>query len=669
MLKEKQRLILNNEMELGENVSDDAKGKGRKFVSRFIEAGVAHYEEFGDVLITKETLNSFIETMVGCPVIIKHKDIDDQNVDKERVGVVSKVWYNEWDGWFYCEGIIWDKQAIDLIKNQGWSVSCTYDFDTDNQSKMHNGKKIDMEFTGGEFLHLALVPNPRYERANIVMNSKKDDEENFEVENARGFDGREGKWITVKGTHVFIPDGEDEKKVVEEFINKHQDKTSDKKEEENISDTIEKRDKEAKEIGGKNKDFFKNLKEQEEKVKKEAEEKEKNKLLDKERLQKYKETFEKNKKYIREHELSDVEREEAKAKQEKILAEIKKMEEAQKQSEDKKEELKKETSDKFEEKAEDKFRYEGKTKIKQVTKEEWDKTPKDYKMVKDGQKYLVYLDKESGATVLGKAEIIDDEKADDKKKDDIAKSGIKETQDEHGRTIISRVGTNKQVKIHKNGNSYLASYGQELKDEDGYIEFQVFPSASGKSFKTEKGAKKWAIEQLKKDAENDNTHVNNSKGVLIMTVFKDLEKFVKGVINNAIDKEEAENEDKRKLIDEVGGILKGKVDDEIIKTIMKKMEEASYEPSEKDKADNKAKNEEEEDEEKFEEEKEIAENKKAKNEEEEEEKAEEKEEEKEVKNKCKNSMKDVKKLVMGGSTKIKSSYLSKDERFALGEQY
>ena len=43
--------------------------------------------------------------------------------------------------------------------------------------------------------------------------------------------------------------------------------------------------------------------------------------------------------------------------------------------------------------------------------------------------------------------------------------------------------------------------------------------------------------------------------------------------------------DKRKLIDEVGGILKGKVDDEIIRTVMKKMEEASYNKSESGEAD------------------------------------------------------------------------------------
>lgn len=200
---EKTNLILNSSIEIKDSNETEGNGKGRYFVSRFIEAGVAHYEQFGDVLITKETLDKFIHSMVGCPVIIKHKDITDENVDKERVGVVSKVWYSDIDGWYWCEGIIWDKQAIDLIKNQGWSVSCTYDFESDKQPKTHNGKKIDMEFTGGEFLHLALVDNPRYERANIVVNSNGDTVEN-------------DKWVTVKpngedekGRHLLIKDGED----------------------------------------------------------------------------------------------------------------------------------------------------------------------------------------------------------------------------------------------------------------------------------------------------------------------------------------------------------------------------------------------------------------------------------------------------------------------------
>lgn len=132
-------------------------------------------------------------------------------------------------------------------------------------------------------------------------------------------------------------------------------------------------------------------------------------------------------------------------------------------------------------------------------------------------------------------------------------------------------------------------------------------------------------------------------------------------------KEDVKNEDvdKRKLIDEIGGILKDKVDDEIIRTIIKKCEELSYNKSEAGTADNKkAKNEDEDDEEveeEFEQEKEIAENKKAKNDEKEEEKE-------EAQNKCKNSMDEVKKAVYGGQTKVKT-YVSQADRIELGNQY
>lgn len=170
-------LVVSNSLNLQDEIADEKNGKGRKFVSRFIESGLVHYKEFGDVLITKETLDKFIHTMIGCPVIINHKDITDKNVEKERVGVISNVWYNDSDGWYYCDGIIWDKDAISLVKNQGWNVSCSYDFKSDFESKTHNGKKIDMEFTDGNFLHLALVEVPRYERANIVVNSKEEETE------------------------------------------------------------------------------------------------------------------------------------------------------------------------------------------------------------------------------------------------------------------------------------------------------------------------------------------------------------------------------------------------------------------------------------------------------------------------------------------------------------
>ena len=201
-MSDKTKLILNSSLELGFE-ENDGKGKGKYFRSRFIEPGVAHYNELGDILITKETLNKFIDTIVGCPVIIDHKDVTDKNVNKLRVGVVSKVWFNEYDGYFYCEGILTDPEAIDLVKNQGWNVSCAYSFVSDNTKRLHNGKEIDMEFTDGEFLHLALVQDPRYE----------------------DWDGNEGDWITVKGNHLFIKKGQSKDEAIKEFL---EDKQSDK---------------------------------------------------------------------------------------------------------------------------------------------------------------------------------------------------------------------------------------------------------------------------------------------------------------------------------------------------------------------------------------------------------------------------------------------------------
>lgn len=111
--------------------------------------------------------------MVGVPVIINHKDLNTDNVDNERVGVVNSVWYDDKDGWYWCDGIIWDETAQNLITDKNWSVSCSYDVKTANdEGGSENNIPYDMEFLDGVFTHLALVDNPRYERANIVFNSK-----------------------------------------------------------------------------------------------------------------------------------------------------------------------------------------------------------------------------------------------------------------------------------------------------------------------------------------------------------------------------------------------------------------------------------------------------------------------------------------------------------------
>ena len=146
------------------------------------------------MLIQKPTIDASLTSMIGAPVIIQHQDITEKNADELRCGAISDAYFNDMDGWYYCEGVIWDKKAQKLI-DKGWSVSCSYDFlGYNDEGGVENNIKYDKEFTKLNFTHLAIVDNPRYERANIVFNSKNSDGEN-------------GRWVTIKGTHIFIPDG------------------------------------------------------------------------------------------------------------------------------------------------------------------------------------------------------------------------------------------------------------------------------------------------------------------------------------------------------------------------------------------------------------------------------------------------------------------------------
>lgn len=172
-------MILHNESFI--SFDEERKGKGRHFKSKFFEAGAVSYPEFGKTyLVKKETIDKFINSMIGCPVIIKHKDITDSNAKKEAVGYISNVWFNSDDGWYWCDGVIFDRDAEELIVNENWSVSCGYEVtDKDVGGGMWHDIKFDEEILDGSFEHLAIVSNPRYREATILLNSSEDKKMNL----------------------------------------------------------------------------------------------------------------------------------------------------------------------------------------------------------------------------------------------------------------------------------------------------------------------------------------------------------------------------------------------------------------------------------------------------------------------------------------------------------
>ena len=633
----RKQLVLNSALELGEDLTVEKKGKGCKFVSRFIEAGVAHYQEFGDILITKETLDKFIHTMVGCPLIINHKKITDKNADKERVGVISNVWFNDMDGWYYCDGIIWDLQAIDLVKNQGWSVSCTYDFVSDNLEKTHNGKQISMEFIDGEFLHLALVNNPRYERANIVINSK--DEKTQKVDNG---------WITLDETDeegnrkkIWIPENvhwvpPKERARVYEICKNY--KQGDETKYDFSHTRVKPTEEQIKQLKDTIKDIENNY------GFKGIAQIEISSSLNKGSFgvcfspdntslislapMLYKENGQK--KWDNSVDVGFHPKGTGDAIKSTLVHEI---------------------AHAITCNSKDYIFWNKITKIKmdysRNIKENDIKNPDFISKYARKNKYEFVAEAFCQGTLS--------------KKYGKYTGQVMEAIKEHfGKNVQTKLALNEKDSETNENDMWIEEYGFGYPiDEEEYEKFQ-------------KEIDKQEDKELK---ETKNNKAQNGKDLTIMTVLKDLEKFIKGIVDNACDKDEkVENEDKRKIIDEVGGILKDKVDEEVWRTVIGKLEKISYNPSETDKADNKCKNEDDEEkeekEEKFEEEKEIAENKKAKNEDKED-KEEDKKEDK-ADNKCaKNSMDDIAGVIMGGNVKtnIVSSYVSQADRLKAGENY
>lgn len=183
-------------------LGEETGGRGRQFRARFLVPGLVKYD-YGVCLLTKENADKFIQGFTGCPVVINHQNVTDDNVKDVAVGDIFSVWFDEKDGYYWCNGIIRDKEAIKLI-NEGYSVSCQYlitEYSDNTKGALHNGNPYDKVIENGKPEHLAIVNNPRYEGAIIAVNA-------IMAENA-------DRWITIhpngeenKGRHLLLKDGE-----------------------------------------------------------------------------------------------------------------------------------------------------------------------------------------------------------------------------------------------------------------------------------------------------------------------------------------------------------------------------------------------------------------------------------------------------------------------------
>ena len=142
----------------------------KRFYARHIKEGLVHYYEDGKdnlYLVTNEALKRMNESFEGKPLFVRHVDKIDMNTLKEdKVGVVVKSFYNEFDGAWWAE-IVADDEAQGYIE-KGWAVSNAYLPTEYGGGGVYHDINYQKEVKNGVYGHLALVDNPRYEEAVIM---------------------------------------------------------------------------------------------------------------------------------------------------------------------------------------------------------------------------------------------------------------------------------------------------------------------------------------------------------------------------------------------------------------------------------------------------------------------------------------------------------------------
>lgn len=147
----------------------NAKEFPKFYYARHMKDGVCGYGE-ETILIQDDAIKSMMKSFNGKPVYILHdeRSCEERLVDIKTapVGYVTDSFYNEKDGWFWCKFMVIDDEGHEKV-NAGWSVSNAYiPSQVGNAGTKHN-VPYNREFLNGDFTHLAIVPNPRYEDAKI----------------------------------------------------------------------------------------------------------------------------------------------------------------------------------------------------------------------------------------------------------------------------------------------------------------------------------------------------------------------------------------------------------------------------------------------------------------------------------------------------------------------
>lgn len=134
--------------------------------------GVAEYAEPGKepyrIYIGEEAIKNMGPTFQGRPVYVQHVNkVDLENIQQEADGYVMESFFNPSDGKHWAKFIVVSDRGHEAVRS-GWKLSNAYVPKEMSGGGLCNGVEYAKEVTRGEYEHLAIVPNPRYEESVIL---------------------------------------------------------------------------------------------------------------------------------------------------------------------------------------------------------------------------------------------------------------------------------------------------------------------------------------------------------------------------------------------------------------------------------------------------------------------------------------------------------------------
>lgn len=165
-------LLINNLAAGGDEWAKRARGK-------HLEPGVVRYQQEDGTektyLLPRETIARMRPTATGKPIVGKTGGFDHRSVrpSEKHDGYVFES-LDSGDGWESIDFLVSDPETARACA-KGYQLSCAYvPTETDGKPGLWHNVPYDETILDGVYTHFAVVPNPRYEGAEIELVNSKD---------------------------------------------------------------------------------------------------------------------------------------------------------------------------------------------------------------------------------------------------------------------------------------------------------------------------------------------------------------------------------------------------------------------------------------------------------------------------------------------------------------